>query len=147
MIQAETIRDRIILRVPQLAGRIGLATEFGRIMEANQVPQQTPAAYVLPGGLVGGAASAVTGLFRQDVRDGVKVVLFVRVAGDPLGDRGRKEAEPLFRAIIENLVGWCPDDALGVLLLERALLVGSANNCLVYEIDFYINDQLRIAVS
>ena len=144
MIAVEDVRDRIIGRVPQLAGRMAFASDFGRLMATGHAPQMTPAGYVLPGVMRGGAVTAITGLFRQDLTSGVKVVLFFRVAGDPLGDKGRQEAEPLFRAVIENVVGWCPPGAMGALALVSAELVGSADGCLVFEIDFAVMDQLRI---
>lgn len=141
------VRDRIETRVPPLAKRMGLATDYGKLIETNQVPQITPAGYVLPGLIRGEAVTSMTGMYVQHVTEGVKVLLFVRVAGDALGQKGQDEAEPLVRAVIENLAGWGPADAFGVLVLVSAELVGSARGNLVFEIDFALADQLRIATS
>lgn len=145
MIRVDEVRARIEERVPELAGRMGTAGEFARLVQANQLPQQTPAAFVLPGAIAGGAASAMTGLFRQSFVEGVQVVLVVRVAGDATGGRAMDEIAPLIRAVVASVVGWTPDDALGVFVLARGDLVGTEAGSLVYQIDFTLDDQLRIA--
>jgi len=145
MIRVDEVRARIEERVPALAGRIGTAGEFARLVGANQLPQQTPAAFVLPGALAGGAATAGTGLFRQSFAEGVNVVLVVRVAGDATGARGVDEITPLIRAVVTAVVGWVPDGALGTFVLGHGDLVGTEAGSLVYQLDFTLDDQLRIS--
>jgi hypothetical protein len=66
------------------------------------------------------------------------------VAGDALGDRGLDEVTPLVRSVIEAVVGWGPATAPGVFVLSRGELVGSQDSTLIYQLDFSLDDQLRI---
>jgi hypothetical protein len=144
MIRLEEIEARYTERMPELAGRIGHAGEFSRLMEKGQLPQLSPYAFILFGGINGGRADASSGLFRQGIVETVNIVLVVRSAGDPLKNKAVDEATPLVRKSIEALAGWGPDGAPGVLVLRRAALVGSAQGVLLFQIDFELDDQLRI---
>lgn len=147
MLRIDAVRARIELRVPELAGRLLNAADYANLVERNQLPQVTPAGYVLPGGLRGGAADAATGMFRQALAVMVIVVLVVRVAGDPLAGRAIDEVTPLVEDTIAAVVGWEPGDAIGVFELSQAELVGAKDGALVFQIDFALNDQLRITTS
>lgn len=147
MIRLDEVRERVEGRVPALVGRLGNAAGFANLVENNQLPQVTPAGFVLPGGIRGGAADAVTGMFRQTFDEIVMVVLVCRVAGDPLSSKAIDEISPLMRDTINAVVGWAPDDAIGVFQLAQAELVGATKNALVAQIDFALNDQLRIATT
>ena len=114
------------------------------MVDRNQLPQVTPAAYVLPAGLSGGSAEAGAGMFVQSFRETVSVVIVVRVAGDPTAARAIDEASPIVRAVIEAVAGWAPDDAIGIFILAQAELVGATGGALVFQIDFALDDQLRI---
>ena len=149
MIRLDQVRERIADRVPALAGRLGNAAEFAQIVATNRLPQVTPAAFVLPGGLLGGEVDSVTGLFRQSFDEIVGVVLLNRVAGDPLADKALEEVTPLVRLVIEAVVGWVPGEgtdgeALGAMQLRQAELTGAKDGVLAFQIDFALNDQLRI---
>ncbi len=145
MNRGEAVRARIAARVPALADRLSSAAEFAQLVENNRLPQHTPAGFVLPGALVGGLASAASGLFVQNVAETVIVVLVVRQAGDALGGAAVAEAAPIVADVIAAVAGWGPDEAPGVFTLGRAELVGSQDHALVYQIDFTLDDQLRIA--
>ncbi|MBN9504921.1 MAG: hypothetical protein J0I69_02750 [Altererythrobacter sp.] len=147
VLRLDAVRERVEALVPDLAGRLGNAGDFANLVERNQLPQVTPAGYVVPGGLRGLAADAATGLFRQHFQEIVSVVLVCRVAGDPLHARAIDAATPLVRATLEAVLGWAPDDAIGVFELVQAELVGAKDSALVFQIDFALNDQLRITVS
>ncbi|MCC7097271.1 MAG: hypothetical protein IT472_08840 [Thermomonas sp.] len=144
MNRGEAIRARIEARVPALAGRLESAAEFGQLVENNRLPQHTPAGFVLPGALVGGIANAAAGLFTQSVAETAIVVLVVRQVRDALGGAAVAEAAPIVVDVIKAVAGWGPDDAPGVFTLGRAELVGSQDQALVYQIDFTLDDQLRI---
>lgn len=144
MIRLTEVQARVESQVPELAGRLQGAAKFGELVEHNQMPQVTPAGFVLPGGLIGGAAKAMTGMFIQDFRETVMLVLVVRTAGDPLAMRGIDEASPIVRKVIKAVAGWGPADAPGIFTLERAELVGAKQGALVFEIAFTLDDQLRI---
>lgn len=144
MIRLDEVRSRIEDLVPDLAHRIGFAGEFTRLVQDKAMPQSTPAAFVLPGILTGGTATAAAGIFRQDFREGVMVVLVVRVAGDIHGAGGVDELAPIIRSVVEAVCGWGPGDAPGVFVLGNGELIGSQDDCAIYHLDFNLDDQLRI---
>ena len=144
MRRLDDVQARIEARVPALTGRIERAGAFSALIERGAMPQVTPAGYVLPGGLAGGAIASASSLFIQGVRETVLVVLAVRVAGDATGGAAVDEATPLVGAVIEAVAGWGPDDAPGVFALGQAELVGSQAGLMLFQIDFSLEDQLRI---
>jgi len=146
MIRVDEARLRIESLVPELAGRMGYAAQFAPLAEQGVVPQVTPAGFVLPGGLSGGRQIDAAGMTIQPFTETLRVVLAIRTAADPLGAAALDEAAPLVRAVITSLVGWAPaDDVPGVITLSRGELIGSIKGVLIYEIDFTLQDQLRIA--
>lgn len=145
MLRLDEVRNRIGAKVPVLAGRLGTAADFALLVEKNRMPQQSPAGFVLPGELRGGRADVVTGLFRQAYTETVIVVLVVRVAGDPLGDRALDEITPLVRDVVQAVAGWTAGSVNGTFVLGQAELVGAKDGALVFQIDFHLDDQLRIA--
>ena len=46
--------------------------------------------------------------------------------------------------VIEAVCGWAPDDAIGVFELRSAELVGAKDGALIFQLEFTLNDQLRI---
>lgn len=137
---------RLGSQVGDLAGRIQGAAELTDLVNKNALPQVTPAAFVVPLGLIPrDQGDAGTGAFLQMVDEHVGVVLAVRVTGDPTGGRGLPAVGDLATAIIKALAGWEPDDdAIGVFRLVRAALVGMNAGLITYQIDFAIQTQLRI---
>lgn len=145
MIRLDAVRERIAEKVAELpASRLLNAADFTNLVDNNQLPQVTPAAFVMFGGLLGREADAVTGLYRQNFEEGVSVVLFTRVANNPLQDQALADITPLVREIVTAICGWAPSDAIGVFVLRQAELVGAKGGALVFQIDFALNDQLRI---
>jgi hypothetical protein len=150
----EAVRARLA-DVTALAGRIEPAARLSDMMARNQLPQVTPAAFVLPLGLRGGRADAAAGLFRQALTETVGVVLFVRSAGDATGARATEQLVPLRNAVIRRIVGWAPPsdwlaneqgggETVGVFALSRGELLSMQAGMLTYQLDFALDDQLRI---
>lgn len=144
MFRLDDVAARIEAKVPALAGRIENAGQFAVLVERGQLPQVTPAAFVLPGGLSGGAVSALSGMFVQAFDETVSVVLVDRVAADPRGSRAIDGMTPLVRAVVDGLAGWGPDEAIGIFALQSGELVGSQAGTLIFQLDFILSDQLRI---
>lgn len=129
-----------------LAGRIYGAAKLSQLMASNQLAQVTPAGFVLPLGLVGGRVDAATGMFRQGIERLTGVLLVVRAAGDATGAAALMTLEPLIDAVIGRMCGWSPDSNAvgGDYRLARGELLGLATGTLTYQLDFAIEDQLRI---
>lgn len=144
MIRIDEVRERIDASVPALTGKLFNAGDWANVIEKNHLPQVTPAGFVLPGGIEGGQAQMAAGAFIQPIRDTVIVVVAVRVAGDPLANRAIDEATPLVREVVNAVCGWGPGESPGVFVLARAELVGAKDGALLFQIDFALDDQLRI---
>lgn len=148
MIYTEAVRDRIVAKIPELAGRMQFASEWAKVIENNRLPQADFAGFVLPSGFQGGTARAMTGMFIQDFGQTVSVVLCKRVPGDPLGGRSIDAMRPFVEAAIEAIAGWAPsEDAVGVFQFQQGDLVGAMDSALIFQLDFLLNDQLRITPS
>lgn len=137
------IRDRIGAEVPTLTGRIEGAMAFAELMRQNSLPQVTPAAFVLPLGLQGGAVDAVTGIFRQEVREIVGVMLVLR-SFSRTGDKAIPELEELIEAVVNAVAGIEMPGATGIFSLARGSIVSMTAGTIVYQLEFQLSDQLRI---
>lgn len=145
MDHAADVSARIEDQVPALAGRFEAAARLAQLVERGQAPERTPAAYALFGELQGGQAAAGPGLYRQDYREVVAVVLFERAADDRRGGKAGDKLTPLVTDVIEAVCGWGPGGGIGgVFTLAQAGFVGFVGSALVYQIEFALNDQLRI---
>lgn len=141
--QLDTILERV-KAIPAFQGRVQGALQLARLQQQNQLPQVTPAAFVIPTGISGGAVTAVTGLYRQTIGEAVAVVIVVRSADDP---RHGRAGDPLAAAcwdVIHALAGTEMGDIDGQLQFRRGWLVSLADGAAVYQLDFELQDQLRI---
>lgn len=139
----EAVKTRLADQVATLKDRIDGAADFAELMRKNQLPQVTPAAFILPLGLRGARAEASTGAFVQDVTETIGVLLVLRTHSGT-GDRALPELDALIASVIAALAGWAPGDETGVFTLTRGQLVNMQAGTIVYQLDFAINDQLRI---
>ncbi len=139
----EDVIARLSSEVPDLNGRTYGAGNLAELTQRNALPQHTPAAHVIPLGLVGRKADAGAGAFTQFFEEACAIILTVR-NHNAVGKRAMENLRPLIMSIVEALAGWAPDDAVGVFRLARGSLVSSAKGTVIYQIDFSITDQLRI---
>ncbi|QPT09714.1 hypothetical protein [Sphingomonas paucimobilis] len=131
--------------VTALQGRIFGAAKLDEMVKNNHLAQVTPAAYTLGLGVVGGDPDAAAGLFRQAVVWLEGVVLVVRNAGDATGAAGDQQLRPLIHATIQAIAGFDAPDSPGVWRLVKGELFSLQAGCLTYQLDFAVDDQLRIA--
>jgi hypothetical protein len=130
--------------VESLAGRVQGAAELTAMVKAGALPNVTPHAFVLPLGLRPlNTGDAAANAFTQDVDELVGIVLIVRGAGDATGARSLPTIDTLIAHILAALAGWAPDDAIGVLRLQRGQLVSVNAGVVIYQLDFAIQLQLR----
>ena len=130
--------------VQGLRGRIYGATDLAALQKSNLVGSVSPAAYTLPLGVGGGEADAATGLYRQPIYWLDGVLLVVMVAGDAPGGKAQQQMEPLIMDTINAIAGQDVDGMIGTYRLAKGELVGLAAGVLSYQLDFAIEDQLRI---
>lgn len=140
----DAVITRLKAEVSEFSGRVDGAAEFADLMQRGSRPQSALAAYVLPLGLQGGTSEASAGLFVQSVRETVAVVILVNAA-DALGNRALQTLDPLVKAVIGAVAGWDGgEDALGIFELVRGNLITPGTGLIAYQLEFAINDQLRI---
>jgi hypothetical protein len=137
------IKSRLEAEIPTLANRIQGAVAFAELMQTKNLPQQTPAAYVVPLGLQGGAVAASSGAFTQMLAETIGVILIVRTH-DLTGDKELTSIEGLIKQAINAIAGWSTNDEVGVFQVSRGQLVNMSAGTIVYQLDFSISDQLRI---
>lgn len=139
----DDVITRLKERVGRLEHRVEGAASLIQMMQANQLPQVTPAANVIASGLAGGAADAGAGLFRQPIEETIAVFLtFRNVQGK--GATALDLFDAVRTEVISAVCGWAPEDGYGVFRLVRGQVVNMAAGTLIYQIDFAISDQLRI---
>ncbi len=143
MIAVADIIARLNAAVPGLQGRIQGAGEFSALMKSNALPQVTPAAFVVPTGLMGSAGDAITGAFTQPIERMFGVIVVLRAA-DRTGARAIDPLDTLIDETLAAIVGWAPGNAVGVFRLVRGNLVSLSAGTIVYQLDFALPDQLRI---
>lgn len=140
----DQVIDRIKATCPGLSARVEGAAALAALMRSNALPQVTPAAHVVPLGLTAGRAETATGAYRQDIESLVGVLITLRTAGRT-GGEALPDLDDLLQDVIGALAGWGPTEAMGVFRLARGQLVTMAAGTLVYQLDFALPDQLRIA--
>lgn len=136
---------RLMTHAPALGRRVEGAMELAALMRSGGLPQVTPAAHVILGGLVGRRETAVTGLYRQQVERAVQVLVTFRAQGAQ-GARDTDAVEAVIEEVITALAGWTPvPQSSGPLRLLRSRTVSMAAGTIVHEIALALPDQLRIA--
>ncbi|MEM5477170.1 hypothetical protein [Pacificibacter sp. AS14] len=136
------VMARLKTQVTDLRSVEGVA-DFTTLLKQNALPQQTPAAHVVPTGIRGGKPETATGVFTQPTSEAVAVILTVRT-NDQAGESALGAVDALIESTIAALAGWAPNDELGVFQLERGSVLDLSADALVYQLEFSISDQLRI---
>ncbi len=143
MISIDAVTERLETRVVELRYRVQPASEFARLQQSGAAPTAGLAAFVLPAGIQGRDAPTATGLFTQNIRRAISVVLLVQ-STDAAGRRALDGLEDLVFKVIEAIAGWAPAETIGPFQLSSARIVPTSRGMIGYLIDFFIPDQLRI---
>ncbi len=140
---SDTIIARLKAQVAALGDRVDGAAALAPLIDGNELPATTPIAFVVPLGLDAGRAESSTGTHRQMMHLRWGVLLVIDYAGDATGVETMPEVGEIAKAIREALSGWQPGSD-GVLELKREFLVKLAKGTVFYELDFSVDEQLRI---
>lgn len=133
-----------------IGGRWEPAARLSDLLARNQAPQVTPAGFILPLGLRGGQVVDASGAYIQKLAETLGIILVVRSAGDATGAKATDALEPLIVAVVTRIVGWVPpsrwrrEEAIGQFTLARGELVSLSAGTAIYQLDFALEDQLRI---
>lgn len=134
---------RIEAEVPELAGRVDGGRAFVDLIRSKKLPAQSVAAYVFPSGIQGGRPDAASGVFSQMLTHRTSVVIFVQ-SFDRTGSTALDKIDQFLMRVVRAVAGWAPGDEVGVHRFERGQLIESGAGRLSYQLDFSIDDQLRI---
>lgn len=134
---------RLETEVPELAGRTDGGRAFVDLIRSKKLPARSIAAYVFPSGIQGARPDAAAGVYSQMLSHRTSVVLFVQ-SFDRTGSTALDRIDALLMRVIRAIAGWAPGDEVGVYRFERGQLVESGAGRLAYQLDFSIDDQMRI---
>ena len=142
--QVDLVIDRLKAMVPALDGRVRGAGDFAAVLSSGSQPQAPLFAHVLYAGVVGiGAPAVATGAYRQEIAEGINVMLTIR-SNDRDGQKALDDVQTLTKSILDALCGWAPGEEIGVFKLVRSGLVQFDKGVMRWQIDLTITDQLRI---
>lgn len=136
---------RLGAAVPDIAGRVEGALELSEMIRQKALPQAPLHAFVIPAGLVARSqGDAAAGAFTQAIDRLVSIVLVFRSAGDVRGTRVQPKVDETVEAVVTAVCGHEPDDAIGVFRLTRGRLVEFSAGTIFYQLDFALQDQIRV---
>lgn len=140
----DDVITRLQGQVPDLK-RVEGAKRIEDMAEIGRLKHQTPAAFVVPLGLQGRDEQSMSGLFVQNLVESIGVILVIHKAS-PVSERVLETLDTFIRTVAEALVGWSPGGTIaGAFSLVRGALVPMRDpKTVVYQLDFSINDQLRV---
>jgi hypothetical protein len=84
-------------------------------------------------------------MYTQMIAEGVGVVLCIKALGDAKARKALPTIDTLKKAVRDALAGWAPDNVAGVFVAKKGRLVAAAKGLVIYQLDFEVLDQLRIA--
>lgn len=141
----DEIIQKLSDEIPRLKERVQGAVDFGKLVAGGQMPSSTFSAFVLPSGLSGRGVYSTTGAFTQEFEEAASVVLAIR-SFDASGKQALDPLRELIMEVFRSLGGWAPaEDAPDVLRLLNGRLLSMQAGLLVYQLDFALTDQMRIA--
>lgn len=142
-----TLVADIKTRMAAVTGLAGIeeAADLAALIAAKQLPQRSPWAYVLPLGFNGGQPDVVSGMYRQPFEPVIGVVLVIRALDDAKARKALATIDQLEQDILAEICGWAPVGAIGVFRALRGRLVSVAGGLVIYQIEFALQNQLRIA--
>jgi len=139
-------KERIEPRVTAL-GKLDEVMDLAELIDQGALPQRSPAGFVVPLGFDGRTPEDAAGLYVQKRVDGIAVVLVISAKGDPKAKRALEKIDELEPLVCHAVCGWVPEGASGDVNARRGRLVSVQNGVVIYQIDFEVQNQLRIAVA
>lgn len=142
----DLVADRIDSQVPALTGGVQFIADLQALLESGGLPQRDVSAFVIPLGFDDrGGGSSMSGMHIQNLAEVVGVVLCVKARGDLTSRKAMPKIEPLINQVTDKVAGWAPGNTVGVFKVNRGRLAPGGKGVIVYQLDFELQDQLRIA--
>lgn len=141
----DEIITQLKAEVADFENRVDTAAQLAALVRSGNLPNRTPCAYVVPLGFTTEPQKSAAGMFIQSIKPRVGVVIAVNTAGDASGAKSLPEIETLSDDVIAALAGWQPASAKDGLQIVKGQLVSLTRGLILYQLDFSITDQVRIA--
>jgi hypothetical protein len=141
----DLVKQRIDSEVSALTGGIEFIAELQALLDQGGLPQRDVGAFVIPLGFDDRGGNSVVGMHTQMLANAVGVVLYVKARGDLKARKALPRVEVLIGEVVDAVAGWTPGDTSGVFNVKRGRLAPGGKGIIVYQIDFELLDQLRIA--
>lgn len=141
----DLVATRIGGQVPELAGAIEFIADLAAMVSEDALPQRDVAGFVVPLGFDDRGGSSAAGLHTQILADAVGVILCVKARGDVKSKRALPKIDTLVNKVVDAVAGWSPSNTVGAFRVTKGRLVPGAKGIIIYQIDFELLDQLRIA--
>jgi hypothetical protein len=135
--------DRLKQQATFLNGRVEGAADLVNLLETRKLSTYSATAHVIPFALRGGAADVATGLYRQQFDEAFSIILSIR-SNDANGKAILDDLRTHIMSIVTAIAGWAPTDEVGVFSLVNGRVLQMGQGAFIYEINFSIQDQLRI---
>ena len=139
------VATRISDQVPALKDRMDYVAALAALSAEGALPQREVAGFVVPLGFDDRGANAAAGMYTQMIVDTIGVVLCVKALGDAKAKRALVTIDSLVGDVLNAVAGWAPDNVAGVFTATRGRLLSVTKGLVIYQLDFALLDQLRIA--
>ncbi|AUG53937.1 phage tail terminator protein [Thalassospira marina] len=136
---APLIRDRLKAEIPELRevrGALDLAAIRGSLV-------RFPAAFVFLAADSATPNTRAVGAFVQNVTADVAVVLCVKGANDPTGEKTSDELEDLQAQVRTALIGWEPGNGFEPLGLRQGKMLGFKEGVAFWQDTYQARDEFR----
>lgn len=140
----KTVADRLKAEVTQF-GAVELLADLATLVKENALPQQDVSAFVVPLGFDDRGGRSASGIYTQMIATTIGVIVCVKSYGDAAGASKLPALDQLVSAVVDTLAGWAPDDVVGVFEVLRGRLLSVTSGLMIYQVEFALTDQLRIA--
>jgi hypothetical protein len=141
----DIVTGRLGTQVAALNGAIEGIADLAALVSEGAMPQREVAAFVVPLGFDDRGGQSAAGMYTQMIADAVGVILCIKSLGDAKARKALPTIETLTDAVVNALAGWAPNSVVGVFVVKRGRLVSVTKGLVIYQIDFELQDQLRIA--
>lgn len=140
----DTLIARLKSNASLLGERVEGAASLSAFMASKELPQTTPAAWIIPLNLGGGDAASSTGAHRQMLTRTIGVLWVMSYAGSAAGGEFTADLAAIEAEIIAALAGFVPIAGQGALRLIRSGIDAQEDGYFFWQTEFAFTDQLRI---
>lgn len=138
----DQVAERIGQGIATLTGRVETAAAFAALTASGELPDATPAAFVVPLGFNASPRASATA-HVQATYETIGVILVASYPGDATAARAMPDVADLVNRIAALIAGWAPEGSIDNFDVTRGRLIDIRQGTVFYQIDFTIQGTLR----